>query len=137
VGDYAALSNELLFMTEDQFTQTLPSLSPAAYHAVTAASRRTTQDIADGLAEHLRTRRAVLRDRCRCGSPCAQSSVIPPSAVDPSSEPLVIRPQNCDAELNVFARPFGTFHSEKATENRVGFASNGPGVQLLFDRERL
>jgi hypothetical protein len=137
VGEYAALSNDLLFMTEDQFAQMPPSLSPAAYHAVTAASRRTTRDMADGLAEHLRTRCTVLRDRCRCGSPCTQSSVIPPSAVDPPSDPVVIRPQNCDAELNVFARPFGTFHSEKATENRVGFASNGPGVQLLFDRERL
>jgi uncharacterized protein with beta-barrel porin domain len=143
-GDYAALSNELLFMTEDQFTETLPTLSPAAYHAVAATSRRAAQDTAEGLAEHLRSRRAGLRGGCRCESPCPHQATasslmldnpVQPYDAEPAGEATVVRPQNRDAGLHAFARPFGTFYGEKATLERVGFESNGPGVQTLFDRE--
>ena len=57
-GPYAGLIDQLMFSDAAGFNAALPQLSPAAYLTVEATTDRTTQYMAEALADYLHNRRA-------------------------------------------------------------------------------
>ncbi|MGD0516389.1 MAG: autotransporter domain-containing protein [Thermoguttaceae bacterium] len=150
IDKFADVSNELLFMNSAEFSSAVPALTPAAYHAVNASERRTTQYLAESMSEYLQS-----RHRHICGSPAMQSSGVTPfpqtgnSFTDESPDkvnilmsrsleeaemPPVVRNQQPDDQRRILARPFGMFFDEQTDGDHMGFHAESTGVQVAMDR---
>ena len=118
VNDFASLVNDLLFMTESQFQQSVASLSPGVYLAARAAEFRTTQFLVESQAERMRIRRATARQAAMPAGYRAQS----PAPGD--AEPVL-----------AYVRSFGLFFDEPAASERVGFRASSAGVDTGVERQ--
>ncbi len=149
-GSYASMLNDLAFSNATEYGATLPNLNPQAYHAMNRASRRLTQDLAAGLADHLRQRRRGLGGTPWSGTATTESraraeaflSTVMDDDADESDwandyDQTIVRqqnPRNPLWDLSAFSRPFGTFFYQNAGIDRTGFQANASGVQLALDR---
>jgi uncharacterized protein with beta-barrel porin domain len=143
VNDFAVLVNELLFMNATEFATAVPHLSPAPYHDVNIATNRTTQYLAEGLADYLHARRAggagpdMTAATLSRGTPLAAAAAAGPihfvSNVEQAADSEVRR-EMCGDERFAFADPFGVFFGEKSTADRVGFQASVVGTQFGVDK---
>lgn len=159
-GSFAVMTNSLLFSTAAEFRQSTDTLAPMPYFAMERTSRRITQDMAAGLSDYLRGRRAYLRRYYGYGPSSSYSSETKVSMEEMQAslnqvsddeyvfgsqaamvgyessgdDYEIVRQQNCGLGYGFLARPFGTFYTQKASADRTGFESNGSGVQVTFDR---
>ena len=159
-GSFAVMTNSLLFSTADEFRQSTNTLAPMPYFAIERVSRRTTQDLAAGLSDYLRSRRSAMRRQYGTSNYRSTESPVTPEemraslnnvagddyvfgsearTVDYESNGLdydVVRPQSCGWGFCSLARPFGTYFAQKSTADQTGFEAKSGGVQITFDRAR-
>ncbi|MGD0653657.1 MAG: autotransporter domain-containing protein [Thermoguttaceae bacterium] len=150
INSFANVVNDLLFMNSAEFSSAVPVLTPAAYQAVNASERRTTQYLAESMSEYLQSRHRYIG-----GSQAMQSSGVTPltqtgnSFTDESPDkvnilmsrpleeapmPSVVRNQQPDDRRQIFARPFGIFFDEQTDGDHLGFHAGSTGVQVALDR---
>lgn len=142
--EYAVMVNEMLFMTGAEFRDAIAGLSPKPYFAVSAATNRTTQYLAESTADYLRTRRnhgatfyasndAVFHQGLGVRNADLSDTVRLPNVetVECSLTTLPTRPA-CDRFG--FVDPFGIFYGERSTDDRVGFQANSVGSRFGVDQ---
>jgi uncharacterized protein with beta-barrel porin domain len=146
VDGYAGLINQLLFTNASTFNNSLPQFSPAPYLAVSAASNRTTQYMAEAWGGYLRMRRAGRTNMVPTYASSQQRADAFAQAVDGptgsagaikycSDERTIVRGQNIEPTRSVWVNPFGVFYGDRSRGDHLGFQSDVAGVQFGVDTQ--
>jgi len=152
IDNFANVVDELLFMNSAEFAAAVPGLTPAAYQAVNASSRRTTQYLAESMSDYLQSRRRgyhggdALQQVYMARSPIAgttfananesfdPANITMSRSMEEARIPEVVRNQQPDDRRQAYGRPFGIFFDEQSEGEHMGFHAGSAGVQLALDR---
>jgi uncharacterized protein YhjY with autotransporter beta-barrel domain len=138
--------NDMLFMTKPQFLTAISGMSPSPYFAVSAASNRTTQYVAESMSYYLQTRRGHgampgVTETAFCPGlgvrDAEPAHIVQVSGGDHSDSDLALA--NVTAQPGYgrygFVDPLGIFYGEKSTDDRPGFQANSAGTRFGVDQQ--